>query len=126
MLRKKDSKKIALDLRTLNSRTVRRQWPLPTSQEIFDSIDKAKYITVCDVASAYFSVPLSEESRKYTAFNTPIGQYEWCRVPYGAVNAPSDQAQFMDMKQSLEEINLLKQNIQTILIAFAISQELFQ
>jgi hypothetical protein len=96
VLRKKDSKKIALDLRTLNANTIRKQWPLPTAQEIFDSLEGNRYITVCDVASAYFSVPLEEESRKYTAFTSPLGQYEWCRVPYGLVNAPSDWAHFMD------------------------------
>ena len=40
-----------------------------------------------DLTSGYHQMPLAKESRKYTAFKTAYGLYEWLRVPMGLRNA---------------------------------------
>ncbi len=43
----------------------------------------AKYFTVIDLCSAYFSVPLAEESRYLFAFTYAGKQYTYTRIPQG-------------------------------------------
>ncbi|GFO07877.1 polyprotein [Plakobranchus ocellatus] len=45
--------------------------------------------TSCDLAKAYWQVPLDEASRPFTAFQTPMGLMQWVRMPFGLVTAPA-------------------------------------
>ena len=40
-----------------------------------------------DAVQAYFSIPLDKDSQALTAFATPWGLYEWCRMPFGLATA---------------------------------------
>ena len=40
------------------------------------------------MAKAYHQGYVKEEFRKFTAFSTPWGLYEWIRIPMGISNAP--------------------------------------
>lgn len=55
--------------------------------EIFDSYQylyNAKYFSVQDLTNSIHQIPLSECSRKYTAFSAGSYQkFQWKRVPYG-------------------------------------------
>jgi len=42
-----------------------------------------------DLTKGFYQAPLSEASKKYTAFTCFIGLYEWNRVPMGLKGAPS-------------------------------------
>jgi len=47
------------------------------------------YFSMLDLKDGFFYVPISEESRKYTAFIVPDGQYEFLRAPFGLCNSPA-------------------------------------
>lgn len=49
----------------------------------------ATVFSTLDLESAYFQLPLHEESRDLTAFITHVGLFRFCRVPYGLASAPS-------------------------------------
>lgn len=49
---------------------------------------QACFITL-DLASGYYQVPISEQSKHLTSFVTPDGQYEFNRMPFGLANAPA-------------------------------------
>ena len=40
-------------------------------------------MAVLDLTKGYYQAPLDKNSRKYTAFITPDGTYQWARVPMG-------------------------------------------
>ena len=42
-----------------------------------------------DLRSAYHQIALEENSKKYTAFTVNFQKYEFNRLPFGYVNAPS-------------------------------------
>jgi transposase InsO family protein len=50
---------------------------------------RPKYFAVMDLTSGYWQAPLAEEAKKFTAFRTARGTYQWKRVPMGLKNAGS-------------------------------------
>lgn len=90
LVRKKDgSMRMCVDYRMLNSVTVKERYPMPVIEdEIARLTGQACFITL-DLASGYYQVPISEQSKHLTAFITPDGHYEFNRMPFGLANAPA-------------------------------------
>eukprot|EP01029_Cantina_marsupialis_P031421 TRINITY_DN904_c0_g1_i10.p1 TRINITY_DN904_c0_g1~~TRINITY_DN904_c0_g1_i10.p1 ORF type:complete len:3001 (+),score=270.61 TRINITY_DN904_c0_g1_i10:136-9003(+) len=78
-----------MDLRKVNENTVRDNHPLPRIADCFECLQKAKYMAVMDLTKSYHQVPMHPDSIKYTSFVLPFGQFEWVRMCFGLMNAPS-------------------------------------
>ena len=90
IVRKKDgSIRLCVDYRKLNSRTIRDAYPLPRIEEALDALGKAKYFSCLELTSGYHQVGVAEKDQPKTAFTTPMGLYEFTRMPFGLVNAPA-------------------------------------
>jgi hypothetical protein len=77
------------DFRQLNGLTKMEVFPLPRILELIDKMKgKARYST-SDIQDAFFTVEMDEESRPYTAFQTPRGSYEYNVMPQGVKGAAS-------------------------------------
>ena len=83
------SKRICLDFRKLNALTVLDNEPMCDPEQIFSTLNGSKYFTKIDLAKGYWQVPLDEESKQYTAFQTDVGLYQFKVLPFGLVNAPA-------------------------------------
>lgn len=81
--------RICVDFRKLNSNTTKDRYPLPNIEDSLQRLSNNKYFTVLDLASGYYQIPVNENSRKYTSFVTPDGQFEFNRMPFGLSNAPA-------------------------------------
>lgn len=84
--------RLVLDFKNLNKATKNHYtWPLPNIKEILDRIgaSRPQFFGVFDLTSGYYQAPISEESRKYTAFKTSNGIYQWKRLPMGLTGAGS-------------------------------------
>ena len=66
---------IYLDSRDLNKAIKSLHYKLPTTEEILAKLSKGKYFTKLDASSAYWQIPLGEESSKLLTFNTPFGRF---------------------------------------------------
>lgn len=64
-------------------------YPLPRVEDQLDQLSGNTIFTSLDLAFGYYQIPIAEESRHKTAFETPDGLYEYNRIPFGLVNAPS-------------------------------------
>ena len=64
-------------------------YPLPTIETILQDLSQFKYFITVDMKSGYWQFVVEEKSRKYTAFVTRDGVYEYLRVPMGISTAPS-------------------------------------
>ena len=54
-----------------------------------DTVAGAKYITVCDIQSAFHQLPINDEREQdKTAFVTRNGKWVFKRLPFGIANAP--------------------------------------
>ena len=82
--------RICIDPKDLNRAIKRRHYPLPTVEEIANSLSKAKVFSVLDAKSGFWQVPLDDSSSRLTTFNTPFGRYRWFRMPFGISSAPEE------------------------------------
>lgn len=87
--KKTGDKRLCVDFRALNRKTVKEHYPLPRIDDQLDNLSGFKYFTTLDLASGYYQVPIAEDSKHKTAFVTPEGQYEFNRMPFGLANAPA-------------------------------------
>jgi len=89
LLGAKQAWRMCVDYRELNSVTQPEQWPLPNIKDLLERIGahKPSFFAVLDMTSGYWQTPIAEASRKYTAFTTIYGIFEWCRVPMGLKGA---------------------------------------
>ncbi|CAB1111841.1 unnamed protein product [Ectocarpus sp. CCAP 1310/34] len=74
---------------TVNKHLIRKSWPMPEMASHIDTVAGAKYITVCDVQSAYHQLPITDKAEQdKTAFVTRNGKWVFKRLPFGIANAP--------------------------------------
>ncbi|GFT20331.1 retrovirus-related Pol polyprotein from transposon 297 [Trichonephila clavipes] len=82
--KKKDgTMRLCIDYRKLNKKIVKDRYPLPIIEEVLDKLGNGEIFTTLDLKNAFFHVNVDEASRKYTAFVTETGQYEFLKVPFG-------------------------------------------
>uniref|UniRef100_A0A8P4FYW6 Gypsy retrotransposon integrase-like protein 1 n=1 Tax=Dicentrarchus labrax TaxID=13489 RepID=A0A8P4FYW6_DICLA len=55
----------------------------------FEPLHKAKVFTKLDLQNAYHLVRIREGDEWKTAFNTPLGHFEYLVMPFGSTNAPA-------------------------------------
>ncbi|KAK2912287.1 hypothetical protein Q8A73_006400 [Channa argus] len=78
-----------IDYRGLNNITVKNKYPLPLLNSAFESLQGATIFTKLDLRNAYHLVRIREGDEWKTAFNTPLGQFEYLVMPFGLTNAPA-------------------------------------
>lgn len=87
--KKKDgSHRLCVDYRRLNKVVVRDKYPLPVIEYQIDRLAEARVFSTLDFKNGFFHVNVEERSRKYTAFVTHRGQYQFLKVPFGLCNSP--------------------------------------
>lgn len=92
--------RVVVDYRQLNERIQDDKFPLPNITDILDSLSGAFYFSHCDLSQSYYQCSLKDESRKYTAFTTGMGQFQMCRLPMGLKISPSAFSRLMTIAMS--------------------------
>ena len=87
--KKSGALRLCVDYRSLNTKCRRDRFPLPRIEESLDVLGGAQHFSTIDLASAYNQVKVHPDDRHKTAFTTPMGLYEYVRMPYGLSNAPA-------------------------------------
>ncbi|CAI5678545.1 unnamed protein product [Oreochromis niloticus] len=90
--------RICTDFRWLNAKTVKDAHPLPHQADCLAALGGNAFFSTMDLTFGFYNVPLHESDRRHTAFTTPLGPYEYNRLPQGLCNSP---ASFMQMMLSI-------------------------
>ena len=90
MIRKKDgTNRCCIDFRQLNRITIFNAEPMPNAEEMFMKVAGHQVFSRLDLTKGYWQVPMSDSSKKLTAFSTPLGLFQFRTMPFGLVNAPA-------------------------------------
>uniref|UniRef100_A0AAG5DQ21 RNA-directed DNA polymerase n=1 Tax=Anopheles atroparvus TaxID=41427 RepID=A0AAG5DQ21_ANOAO len=116
--KKKDgTNRVCVDFRKLNSLVLKDGFPIPIIDEVLEKLQAARWFTVMDLENGFFHVPVEENSKKYTAFVTKRGLYEFNRAPFGFCNSPAVFIRFVnDVFRTLIQDNVLDLYMDDIVI----------
>lgn len=90
------------DLRAINRITIPVAPVVPNPSTILSAVPPdAKYFSVFDLASAFYSVPVHPDDQWLLAFQFDGKMYTWCRLPMGHCDSPSHFSQAL--KHKLDE-----------------------
>ena len=98
LVRKKDGSLIfCIDLRKLNSCTIKDAYSLPRIDETLDCLGGSIIFSSLDLKSAYWQVEMDEMSKQLMAFTVgPLGFYKCERMLFGLTNAPATFQRLME------------------------------
>lgn len=88
------------DFRYLNTQTQDFRYTIPDLQDLTESFSERTpdFISLLYLRSGYFQMPISEDSCKYTAFNTCYGTFKFLRLWYLQIsqttNGSTDSTQY--------------------------------
>lgn len=87
--------RVCIDPSELNKAILRPHFSVPTAEELFAKIGKARYFCNLDAASGFYQIPLSERSSYLCTMATPWGRFRYLRLPFGLASAPEVYLQAM-------------------------------
>ena len=97
MVMKKDgSWRICGDYRALNQATQRDQYPLPNILDVQNCLHGKTVFSKVDLFKGFWQVPMAPEDAQKTAVITPLGLFEFNRMPFGLRNASNTFQRVMD------------------------------
>ena len=80
--------RLCIDYRMINLLATLDPFPFPIIDDVIVSFGGCNVFSKIDLKDGFHLLGLTAESRKYSAFVTPFGQYEWTRLPFGYKNSP--------------------------------------
>ena len=81
--------RLCIDMRRANEAIMRERHPIPTVDEVLQSLNGSKVFSELDLNLGYHQLELSPESREITTFVTHAGLYRYKRLLFG-VNSASE------------------------------------
>ncbi len=96
--------RLCIDYRKLNMQTIKDAYALPNLEETFSTLRDSKWFSVLNLKSGYYQIELEEKDKLKTTFVSPLGFWEFNRMPPGITNAPSTFQ--MLMEKCMGNINL--------------------
>jgi hypothetical protein len=87
-VKKKDGNlRLCIEFRYLNKVTIKKKYPLPRIDDLFNQLKDARIFSKIDPKSGYHQVRIKYEDINNTSFRKRYGHYEFIVVPFGLSNA---------------------------------------
>jgi len=111
LVKKKNNEyRLCVDYRVLNKVTIRDNYPLPLIEDQLEILRNKKYFSLLDLKDGFHHIDVKKESVKYTSFVTPLGQFEYKKMPFGLKTAPSKFQKFVNTVP-VRNIELIRRRI---------------
>ena len=67
------------DFQKLNAKTILKSFTIPKAENILDDMNEADLLTVRDLKSVYWHIPINGGDKYKTAFVMPNAKYQWLK-----------------------------------------------
>ena len=78
--------KICIDFRNVNRASIKDNYPIPTMEQILQSVSGSIMLSLLDGFSRYNQVLVEKEDHLKMAFQTKWGTYAYGKIPFGLIN----------------------------------------
>ena len=103
--KKDESVRFLSDFRKLNTKIVRKPYPIPKILELMQTLEGFTYATTLDLNMGYYTIKLDKSAQKVCTIVTPVGKYAYLRLPMGINCAPDIfQAKMNNIMSGLEYV----------------------
>eukprot|EP00253_Pinus_taeda_P022177 PITA_22177 len=89
--------RICIDFRNLNKASLKDNFPLPTMEQILQSVAGLELMSFLDEFSGYNQILVHLDDRLKTTFRTKWGTYAYQKIPFGLINAGATFQRAMDI-----------------------------
>jgi hypothetical protein len=90
------------DFRKLNEMLKRKTYPIPKLAQMLQELEEFAYATSLDLNMGYFTIKLDSDAQKLCNVVTPLGKYQYLRLPMGISCSPDIfQEKMSDLMQHL-------------------------
>jgi len=89
--------RIYIDFRNLNRACQKDNFPLPTMEQILQSVAGSKLLSFLDGFSRYNQILVHPDDRLKMTFRTNLGTYSYQKVPFGLINVGATFQHAMDI-----------------------------
>ena len=83
-----DEIRLCVDMRRANEAIIRERYPIPTVDEVLQSLNQSTVFSKLDLKWGYHQLELHPDSRSITTFTTHCGLYQYKRLMFGITSAP--------------------------------------
>ena len=91
------STRMVTNYKWINQHSYSDSYPTPSVPDMISKFHGKTIYSTFDIIKAFHNIPVSEESRKYTAFTTKYGTFVWKVMPFGGKNCPAVWARASDL-----------------------------
>ena len=88
--------RVVTDFRKVNEMLRRKPYPMPKTDEMFQSMDGFDYASCLDLNKGFYHLKLDGEAQKIFTTVMPWGKYCYLRMPMGYLSAPDSFQHAMD------------------------------
>ena len=86
----KTAPRFCVNYKAVNAKTKKDAHPLPRANEILEQMQgNPELFTTIDLFSGFNQIELTKRAQERSAFVTPLGHYQYTRMPFGLCNAPA-------------------------------------
>ena len=87
--RNEGKSRLVIDMRELNKVVKPVPHPFNRIEDMIDRLRDCDYFTTLDINSAFWTIRLKKECRKFTSFMTNRNKYQWTVLPFGMKTSPA-------------------------------------
>lgn len=95
-LKRDGSIRVLLDAREINKHMIAETEKPPLQLDVLNSFQGARFISIVDLNNAYFQIPISDSSKKYTGFSFNGKSYVYNVLPQGLKTSVGSFSRAMD------------------------------